>query len=90
MTDDELLREAQKNRYRFADTDFLERGSLPKWEQPDEKRITRKEFQAAVAAAVEDIVDDPKTEGMAKFMIPLTGMTFAAKVEEILFGKEED
>lgn len=73
----------------FADMDFLERGSLPECMQPEEKRITRKEFQAAVAAAVDDIVNDPKTEGMAKFMIPLTGMTFAAKLEEILFGKEE-
>lgn len=74
----------------FADMDFLERGSLPECMKPEEKRITREEFQAAVHAAVEDIVDDPKAEGMAKLMIPLTGMTFAAKMEEILFGKEED
>lgn len=86
MIDDELLREVQKNRYRFADTDFLERGSLPEWQKPEEKRINREEFQTAV----EDIANDPKTEGMAKLMIPLTGMAFAAKIEEILFGKEED
>jgi hypothetical protein len=73
----------------FADMDFLERGSLPECMQPDEKKITRKEFQAAVSAASDYIVNDPEVEGMAKFMFPLTGMMFAAKMEEILFGKEE-
>lgn len=73
----------------FEHMDFLERGSLPECMQPEEKRITRKEFQAAVAAAVRDIAVDPTIEGMEKIMIPIMGMTFAAKVEEILFGKEE-
>lgn len=73
----------------FEHMDFLERGSLPECMQPEEKRITREEFQAAVHAAIKDIVDDPNAEGIAKFMIPLTGMTFAAIMEEILFGKEE-
>lgn len=73
----------------FEHMDFLERGSLPECMQPEEKRITREEFKAAVHAAAEDIVNDPKAEGMEKLMIPLTGMMFVAKMEEILFGKEE-
>ena len=74
----------------FEHMDFLDRGSLPECMQPEEKRITREEFKAAVSAASDYIVNDPEVKGMAKFMVPLTGMTFAAKMEEILFGKEED
>lgn len=73
----------------FEHMDFLERGSLPECMQPEEKRITSEEFKAAVSAASDYIVNDPEVEGMAKFMVPLTGMMFAAKMEEILFGKEE-
>lgn len=32
---------------------------------------------------------DDKLEGMAAFVVPLTGMMFADKMEEKLFGKEE-
>lgn len=56
---------------------------------PEEKRITRAEFKAAVGAAFNDFANDPKTEGMALVVITLAGMTFAEKMEEILFGKEE-
>ena len=73
----------------FEHMDFLERGSLPECMQLEEKKITRDEFNAAVTAASDYIVNDPEVEGMAKFMVPITGMMFAAKMEEILFGKEE-
>ena len=58
--------------------------------QTAEKRITREEFTAAVHAVISDMANDPALDGMARFIIPLTGMTFASKMEEILFGKKED
>lgn len=72
------------NKNIFAHMEFV--GRAP---QPEEKRITREEFEAAVHAAVEKLVDDPKVEGMAKFLIPTIGMTFACQMEEILFVKKE-
>lgn len=68
----------------FAHMEFL--GRAP---QQEEKRITREEFEAAMHAAADNVMNDPKCEGMAKLMIPLTGMTFARQMEEILFGKKE-
>lgn len=68
----------------FAHMDFFERPP-----QPGEKMITRKEFHAAVQAAVENVASNPKVDSMAKVIYPLMGMTFAAEVEEILFGKKE-
>lgn len=72
------------NENTFANMDFLERAPLP-----DEKKITREDFQRAVREVVEDMANDDKLEGMAAFVVPLTGMTFANKMEEKLFGKEE-
>jgi hypothetical protein len=68
----------------FAHMEFL--GRAP---QPEEKRVTREEFRMAVSAAVDKLVSDPKVEGMAKFLIPTIGITFACQMEEILFGKKE-
>jgi hypothetical protein len=56
--------------------------------------ISRDEFREAVADAVkvvsEKIESDEKKGGMAAFLIPLTGMTFAGEIEDILFGHEEE
>ena len=68
----------------FVDMEFVRRAP-----QPEEKRINREEFQAAVHAAVENIMNDPKIEGMGKILVPMVGMTFAGQMEEILFGKKE-
>lgn len=68
----------------FANMDFLERAP-----QPDEKKIIREDFKTAVRAVIEDMAADEKLEGMAAFVVPLTGMMFADKMEEKLFGKEE-
>lgn len=72
------------NENTFANMDFLERAP-----QLDEKRITREEYKTAVREVVEDMAKDEKLEGMAAFVVPLTGMMFADKMEEKLFGKEE-
>lgn len=73
----------------FAHMEFVGRASQPTEPQPEEKRITREEFETAVHLSVEKLVNDPKVEGMAKFLIPTIGMTFAFQMKEILFGKEE-
>lgn len=72
------------NENTFANMDFLERAPLP-----DEKKITREDFKTAVRDVVEDMAKDDKLEAMAAFVVPLTGMMFAGKMEEKLFGKEE-
>lgn len=40
--------------------------------------------------AIHEQVNDPNIEGMGKLLIPMTGMLFATKVKEILFGKERN
>lgn len=72
------------NENTFANMDFLERAP-----QLDEKRITREEYKTAVREVVEDMAKDDKLEGKAAFVVPPTGMMFADKMEEKLFGKEE-
>lgn len=54
-----------------------------------EKKVTREDFRKAGREVVEDMAKDDKLEGMAAFVVPLTGMMFADKMEEKLFGKEE-
>lgn len=58
----------------------------------EEKRITKKEFDEAVAQVMADIAADEDFEGLAKFMIPMTGAMFASKMGAILFkdNKEEE
>jgi hypothetical protein len=68
----------------FARMDFIRRAP-----QQEEKRVTRDEFHAAIATAVQNLANDPKVEGIAKFIIPSVGMVFSAEMEEILFGKKE-
>lgn len=50
----------------------------------EEKKISKVEFDEAVKQ-----VNDPDIEGMGKLLIPMTGVLFATKVKEILFGKED-
>lgn len=58
----------------------------------EEKRITKKEFDEAVAQVMADMAADDDFEGMAKLMVPLTGAMFASKMSAILFkdNKEEE
>lgn len=55
----------------------------------EEKKISKIEFDEAVKQAIHEQVNDPNIEGMGKLFIPMTGMLFATKVKEILFGKED-
>ena len=52
----------------------------------EEKRISREEFDEAVKTVTDDFLKDKDHDGMAKMMVLLTGMMFAGKVKEILFG----
>lgn len=55
----------------------------------EEKKISKVEFDEAVKQAIHEQVNDPGIEGMGKLLIPMTGVLFATKVKEILFGKED-
>ena len=48
--------------------------------------INKAEFDAAMKKVAEDMTNDPKIEGMAKMILPLSEMTFAAKMADILGG----
>lgn len=52
--------------------------------------INKSEFDAAMKKVMEDMCNDPKIDGIAKMLIPLTGMTFAAKMKEILFPENKE
>lgn len=54
-----------------------------------EKKITAEKFDDAVKQAMEEIVDDPEIEGVAKLLIPLVGIAFTRYVRKILFGEEK-
>ena len=54
----------------------------------DERRITEAEFDAAVKQVMEELISNPKIEGMAKLMIPMTGHMFTDDMKKILFPKE--
>jgi len=55
----------------------------------NEKTITKAEFDKAFAAVTEKMVNDDKLEGMAKFLVPMTGTMFAKEMREILFPEDE-
>lgn len=52
--------------------------------------INKAEFDAAMKKVAEDVTNDPKVEGMAKLIMPLTGMTFACKMADILFPENKE
>lgn len=52
--------------------------------------INKAEFDAAMKKVAEEMTNDPKIEGMGKMLIPLTGMTFAAKMADILFAENKE
>lgn len=54
----------------------------------DERRISKIEFDSAVHQVTEKMISDPKLEGMAKLMVPLTGSMFADEMKKILFPEE--
>lgn len=55
----------------------------------NEKTITKAEFDMAIAAVTEKMVNDDRLEGMAKFLAPMTGTLFAKEMREILFPEDE-
>lgn len=55
----------------------------------EEKRITKKEFDDAVVKAIDAVFDEKRLEGESRFMVSLSGMVFAKKIEEILFGENK-
>lgn len=55
----------------------------------EEKKITKDEFDKAVAAVSEKMVNNDKLEGMARFLVPMTGTMFAKDMRDILFPEDE-
>ena len=55
----------------------------------EEKKITMAEFDAAVVKTTEKLVKDERMEGMAAFLIPMTGTMFAKEMRDILFPEDE-
>lgn len=55
----------------------------------DEKKITKAEFDEAAKKAVDKVVKRPELEGMAAFIVPMTGMMFASEMRDILFPDDE-
>ena len=56
----------------------------------DSTTITKEQFDNAVVETMNELVDDPRIEGMSKLLIPLTGMALAGHMREKLFGKPDD
>lgn len=54
----------------------------------DERRIDKAEFDAAKETILKEMMNDPDLDGMAKLLVPMTGVTFATKMEKILFPEE--
>ncbi len=52
--------------------------------------VNKAEFDAAMKKVAEDMTNDPKIEGMVKMLLPLTGMTFASKMADILFAENKE
>ena len=51
--------------------------------------VTREQYKEAVTKAIDQAAKDPKLEGMASLMYAMSGASFAADVEKILFGESE-
>lgn len=54
--------------------------------------ITREQYREAVAKTAQKLAGSEKLQeagGIATFLVPLTGMTFASDMEEILFADDQ-
>ena len=55
----------------------------------DERCISKAEFNEAMKKVMDDMMNDPDLDGMAKLLVPMTGVSFATKMEKILFPEEK-
>ena len=53
------------------------------------KKITEDEFDNAVRKIIDELSGDPDLKGAASFIVPMLGVTFAARMHAILFREEE-
>lgn len=51
--------------------------------------ISEEDFNDAIIKTMHDVEDD-MDDGMAKILIPLTGMAFSSILKRHLFGKEDE
>lgn len=52
--------------------------------------INKAEFEAAAEKVMDDMIKNPKLEGMAKLLIPMTGHMFADEMKKILFPENKE
>ena len=55
----------------------------------EEKKITKAESDQAMVKVVDKFANDDKLEGIAKFLVPMTGTMFAREIRDILFPEDE-
>lgn len=80
--------EAKSKEFKEIENNYYKQ--VEKENVPCEILINKAKFDAAMKKVVEDMADDPRLEGMSKMLMPLTGMTFAAKMAEILFPENKE
>lgn len=80
--------EAKSKEFKEIENNYYKQ--VEKENVPCEILINKAKFDAAMKKVVEDIANDPRLEGMSKMLMPLTGMTFACKMADILFPENKE
>lgn len=52
--------------------------------------ISEADYEKAKAAVIQEMLDDERLTGVAKLLMPLTGIVVIAKMETRLFGDKEE
>ncbi len=80
--------EAKSKEFKELENNYYKQ--VEKENVPCEILINKANFDAAMKKVAEDMANDPRLEGMSKMLMPLTGMTFAAKMADILFAENKE
>ena len=56
----------------------------------NERRINEEEFNEAMHKVMDEMMNDPDLDGMAKLLVPMTGVSFATKMKKILFPEDKE
>lgn len=75
--------EAKSKEFKEIESNYYKQ--VEKENVPCEILINKAEFDKAKEKVADEFLNDPRLEGMSKMLMPLTGLTFAGKMEEILF-----
>ena len=81
------FKEIENNYYNSIDKNLQKEKTAP---ATGEILIDEKEFDVAKDKVINEMINDPEHEGIAKLIITMTGVIFATKMKEILFGKNKE